>query len=59
MLARAHTFTIDGLQTRHVIVEVDGIADPTSAQVQQQAADGQILLRLRRGDSAFYAALKK
>ncbi|HXP37454.1 MAG TPA: magnesium chelatase domain-containing protein, partial [Solirubrobacteraceae bacterium] len=23
MLARAHTFTIDGLQTRHVIVEVD------------------------------------
>src|SRR5580692_9578188 len=23
MLARAHTFTIDGLQTRHVLVEVD------------------------------------
>src|ERR1700744_2744000 len=23
MLARAHTFTIDGLQTRHVVVEVD------------------------------------
>ena len=23
MLARAHTFTIDGLQTRHVTVEVD------------------------------------
>jgi magnesium chelatase family protein len=23
MLARAHTFTIEGLQTRHVIVEVD------------------------------------
>jgi serine protease Do len=48
-----------GLKQGDVIVEVDGIADPTSAQVQQQAADGQILLRVRRGDSAFYAALKK
>ncbi|MGH7280608.1 MAG: trypsin-like peptidase domain-containing protein, partial [Polyangiaceae bacterium] len=48
-----------GLKGGDVIVEVDGIQDPTSLQVQQQAADGQILLRLRRGDSAFYAALKK
>ena len=48
-----------GLKNGDVIVEADGIQDPTSLQVQQQAADGQILLRLRRGDSAFYAALKK
>ena len=48
-----------GLKQGDVIVEVDGIQDPTSAQVQQQAADGQILLRVRRGESAFYAALKK
>jgi magnesium chelatase family protein len=45
MLARAHTFTIEGLQTRHVIVEVDirpglpgfaivGLADATSAQTK-------------------------
>ena len=48
-----------GLKGGDVIIEVDSIQDPTSLQVQQQAADGQILLRLRRGDSAFYAALKK
>lgn len=48
-----------GLKRGDVVVEVDGIQDPSSLQVQQQAADGQILLRLRRGESAFYAALKK
>lgn len=48
-----------GLKNGDVVIEVDGIQDPTSLQLQQQAADGQILLRLRRGDSAFYAALKK
>ncbi|HEX7663075.1 MAG TPA: trypsin-like peptidase domain-containing protein [Polyangiaceae bacterium] len=48
-----------GLKQGDVVVEVDGIQDPNSLQVQQQAADGQILLRLRRGESAFYAALKK
>ena len=48
-----------GLKVGDVIVEVDGINDPTSAQLQQSAADGQLLLRLRRRDSQFYAALKK
>ena len=46
MLARAHTFTIEGLQTRHVIVEVDirpglpgfaivGLADAAVARERQ------------------------
>lgn len=48
-----------GLKVGDVIVEVDGINDPTSLQLQQSAADGQLLLRLRRRDSQFYAALKK
>jgi magnesium chelatase family protein len=48
MLARAHTFTIEGLQTRHVIVEVDirpglpgftivGLADAAVARERQAA----------------------
>ncbi len=48
-----------GLKVGDIIVEVDGIADPSSLQVQQSAADGQLLLRVRRRDAAFYAALKK
>ncbi len=48
-----------GIKVSDVIVEVDGIVDPTSAQVQEASRDGQLLLRVRRRDSAFYAALKK
>lgn len=48
-----------GLKPGDVIVEVDGILDPTSTQVQQSATDGQVVVRVRRRDSSFYAALKK
>ena len=48
-----------GLKPGDVIVEADGAADPTSAQVQQAAADGQLVVRVRRRDTSFYAALKK
>ncbi|WP_394845666.1 trypsin-like peptidase domain-containing protein [Pendulispora brunnea] len=48
-----------GLKVGDVIIEVDGTAEPTSSQVQQAAADGQLLLRVRRRESSFYAALKK
>jgi len=48
-----------GLKPGDVIVEVDGTADPNAAQVQQSATDGQLLLRVRRRDASFYAALKK
>jgi S1-C subfamily serine protease len=48
-----------GLKIGDVILEVDGVADPTAAQVQEAAADGLLVLRLRRGQSSFYAAIKK
>jgi len=48
-----------GLRVGDVIVEVDGINDPNSNQVQQAAADGAVLVRVRRKDSAFYAALRR
>jgi serine protease Do len=48
-----------GIKAGDVIVEVDGVVDPTSQQLQDASRDGQLLLRVRRRDSAFYAALKK
>jgi len=48
-----------GLKIGDVILEVDGVADPTAAQVQEAAADGLLVLRLRRGNASFYAAIKK
>jgi len=48
-----------GLRIGDIIVEADGIQDPTVAQLQQVAADGQVLLRLRRRDTYYYAALHK
>jgi serine protease Do len=48
-----------GIKAGDVIVEVDGVVEPTSAQLQEASRDGQLLLRIRRRDAAFYAALKK
>ncbi len=48
-----------GLKSGDVIVEVDGVQEPTSAELQKQAADGQLLVRVRRREASFYAALKK
>jgi len=48
-----------GIKVGDVVAEADGTTDPTSTQIQQAAADGQLLLRLKRGDGAFYAALKR
>ena len=48
-----------GLKIGDVILEVDGVTDPTATQVQEAAADGLLVLRLRRGQSSFYAAVKK
>jgi serine protease Do len=48
-----------GLRVGDVVVEADGTQDPNSQQLQQAAADGVLLLRLRRRDSYFYAALRK
>jgi serine protease Do len=48
-----------GLKVNDVVVEADGGMDPNTAKVLEAAKDGQLLLRIRRGTSAFYAALKK
>jgi S1-C subfamily serine protease len=48
-----------GLRPGDIVAEADGVPDPSPAQVQKVAADGELLLRVRRKDAFFYAALKK
>ncbi len=48
-----------GIKPGDVIVEADGIADPTATQVAEAAKDGQLLVRVRRRDATFYAAMKR
>lgn len=48
-----------GLKAGDVILEADGVAEPTSAQLIEQAKDGQLLVRARRQDATFYAAMKR
>jgi len=48
-----------GLHAGDVIVEADGIPYPTTKQLTDATATGQLLLRLRRRDQEFYAALRK
>jgi Do/DeqQ family serine protease len=49
----------EGLRVGDVIVEANGAGEPTSAQVAEVARSGALLLRVKRGDSYHYAALKK
>ena len=49
----------EGLRVSDLIVEANGIQDPTSAQIAEAARSGSVLLRIKRGDAFFYAALKK
>jgi serine protease Do len=49
----------EGLRVGDVIVEVNGTPDPTSAQLADAGKGGNILLRVKRGDGYFYAALKR
>jgi S1-C subfamily serine protease len=48
-----------GLKVGDVVMEADGVLDPSSVQLQEQARDGQVLVRVRRRDAAFYAVLRK
>jgi serine protease Do len=48
-----------GIKAGDVVVEADGKVDPTPRELQEAAKDGAVVLRLRRRDAAFYAALKK
>ena len=40
-------------------LEADGLADPNAHQIAAAAADGTLVVRLRRRDAFFYAALRK
>lgn len=48
-----------GLKAGDVVVEADGAVEPTAAQLADAAKDGQVLVRIRRRDATFYAAMKK
>jgi S1-C subfamily serine protease len=48
-----------GLRPGDVIIEANGAVDPTSSQVADAGKTGTLLMRVRRQDSYFYAALKK
>lgn len=48
-----------GLKPYDVVVECDGVAYPTPAQVAEAGKDGQLVLRLRRANNFFYAAVRR
>jgi serine protease Do len=48
-----------GLKPGDVIVEADGVQEPSANQLADAAKDGAVLVRVRRRDASFYAALKK
>ena len=48
-----------GLRTGDIVIEADGVVEPTAAQVTQAGGDGHMLLRVRRRDAAFYAAVRR
>jgi Do/DeqQ family serine protease len=47
------------LKVGDLIVEADGVADPNAHQIAAAAADGTLVVRVRRHDAFFYAALRK
>jgi Do/DeqQ family serine protease len=49
----------EGMRVGDVIVEANGASNPTSAQLADAARSGTLLLRVKRGEAYFYAALKK
>jgi S1-C subfamily serine protease len=48
-----------GLRTGDVIIEADGVIEPNASQVMQASQDGHMLLRVRRREAAFYAAVRR
>jgi len=48
-----------GLRPGDVIVEANGTPDPNSAKVAELAHTGSLVLRVKRGDAYFYAAIKR
>jgi Do/DeqQ family serine protease len=48
-----------GLRAGDVVIEADGVSEPATAQVVQMAQQGHLLLRVRRRDATFYAAVRR
>ncbi len=48
-----------GLRAGDVVVEADGVAEPNAARLTAAALDGHMLLRVRRRDAVFYAAVHR
>lgn len=48
-----------GLKVGDVIMEADGAQNPSSGQLAEAAKDGMLLVRVRRREGTFYAAMKK
>jgi serine protease Do len=48
-----------GLRAGDVIIEADGVIEPNAGQVSQASQDGHMLLRVRRREAAFYAAVRR
>jgi serine protease Do len=48
-----------GVKPGDVIVEADGVQVPSTAQVQQVAQDGVVVMRLKREDATFYTAIRR
>ncbi len=48
-----------GLRSGDVIVQAGDVATPTSAQVAELAKTGTLLVRCKRGESYFYAVIRK
>jgi len=48
-----------GIKTGDIIVEADGVVEPSTAQVQQVAQDGVVVMRLKREESTFYTVVRR
>jgi Do/DeqQ family serine protease len=48
-----------GLRNGDVIIEADGMMEPNASQVMLASQDGHMLLRVRRREAAFYAAVRR
>jgi len=48
-----------GVKPGDVVLEADGVKQPSKAQLTEASKDGRLLLRLKRGAASFWVALKK
>ncbi len=48
-----------GVKVNDLIVEADGVAEPSTAQVQQVAQDGVVVMRLKREEATFYTVVRR